>query len=518
MGWTTPSQDRAAQFLQGVVREARSRGRPKLPSVKRLAADAGISYVTMWKALRKLRDQAVVEMRPGKGSWLTSSGGKIRLAPPLSGDQPAALQQKWRQLANAVQQDVLSGAYPPGTLLPTAKELMSRYGICHPTLRKALSALVDKGCIRRHGRSYRTPLLSSAHARARVVLMARGDERARGDVLHLRPRVDGHLRALEQECSRAGLGLETIPCLFTSGERMNLADKACAGLKGSPEEEVLGYVLFATSIPVPEIVEVAERLSGLGERVAVLDEDGYLVLPGRLASNDLIGHFCMAVSSGCGYDVGKYLLGLGHRRVAYFTPLGGVEEDQRLRGLSDAFTSAGFPEAISRFVVKETHTQPRESSPEIARMVDALLARALPRRGRHRALYARTAGSLELLISVTMSTEATSDRIVPLLDDALGVSDITAWVGYNDHVALRALDYLRYRKRAVPRDIAVIGFDDSPEALSQKLTSYNFNSAAVMHAMLAHILDPRPPHARTRGGGPREIPGFITERATTMRR
>jgi DNA-binding transcriptional regulator YhcF (GntR family) len=517
MTWKTPSQDRAATFLDALLRQARTQRRRHLPSVKKLSADAGVSYVTMWKALRRLRDRAVIVMQPGKRSHLTSSTESILTVHPPDESLPAAPRQKWRQLVSTVEQDVLRGVYPPGTHLPSAKELMARYGVCQPTLRKALTVLVDKGCIRRHGRSYQAPLLSSAHARAKVVLIARTDDLPGGGSLHLRPRVDDHLRALEHECTMAGLGLDMVPFTFSSGRQMSLANRLCAALDAPAGAYAIGFVIFATSIPSANVVELTGRLVRRGKAVAILDEQGQVALPAGLTGSDLVGHYTMAITPLCGRDMGRYLLSLGHRRVAYFSSDFGAA-DRRLQGLREAFEAAGLPDAVRRFAVEREDMVANALPSRVARSVDSLMARTFSRTGRYRTLYARTDAALRLLVSATMLTEATFDRLIPLFDKALVFADITAWVGHNDQAALRALDYLKYRKRAVPREIAVVGFDDSPEALSEKLTSYNFNSVSVMHAMVAHVLDPRSPHSGIKGSGPREIPGFIAERGTTARR
>jgi DNA-binding LacI/PurR family transcriptional regulator len=88
-------------------------------------------------------------------------------------------------------------------------------------------------------------------------------------------------------------------------------------------------------------------------------------------------------------------------------------------------------------------------------------------------------------------------------------------VADSDGFALDALAFLAARGVRVPQDISVVGFDDSLEASFYRLSSYNFNGAAVAEAMLAHVMAP------SRAPGPSqaaEIEGSVTERATTARR
>jgi DNA-binding LacI/PurR family transcriptional regulator len=103
----------------------------------------------------------------------------------------------------------------------------------------------------------------------------------------------------------------------------------------------------------------------------------------------------------------------------------------------------------------------------------------------------------------------------PLFDQALQAPGVTAWVAANDETALECLDYLDEHAVEVPRRISLIGFNDSPEAFLRGISSYNFNAAAVMHAMLADVAGAR--RSRTRGRGVKReyIEGMVMARRTT---
>ena len=58
----------------------------------------------------------------------------------------------------------------------------------------------------------------------------------------------------------------------------------------------------------------------------------------------------------------------------------------------------------------------------------------------------------------------------------------------NDITGLAALDFLHERKLAVPQDISIVSFDDSYEAFSRELTSYNYGIAAVAKASLEFLI------------------------------
>lgn len=77
--------------------------------------------------------------------------------------RPGALYQ---QVAAAIREAILSGEFPPDSLLPSEAQLMARYGVSRPTVRNAIAALRAEGLIDvRHGkgsfvRSSRQPALT----------------------------------------------------------------------------------------------------------------------------------------------------------------------------------------------------------------------------------------------------------------------------------------------------------------------------------------------------------------------
>ena len=54
----------------------------------------------------------------------------------------------WRQIYQAVEEDIASGGHKPGDRLPTEHELAQRFGVNRHTVRQALGALEEAGLIR----------------------------------------------------------------------------------------------------------------------------------------------------------------------------------------------------------------------------------------------------------------------------------------------------------------------------------------------------------------------------------
>ena len=101
-----------------------------------------------------------------------------------------------------------------------------------------------------------------------------------------------------------------------------------------------------------------------------------------------------------------------------------------------------------------------------------------------------------------------------LFDRACADSAITAWVLACDLVAMQALDYASRNNIPVPKKLSVIGFNDTPEALKFRLTSYNFNLNAVALAMTDFIVR-RKVFPVMRNRTIIDIDGTIVERETT---
>jgi len=94
-------------------------------------------------------------------------------------------------------------------------------------------------------------------------------------------------------------------------------------------------------------------------------------------------------------------------------------------------------------------------------------------------------------------------------------SDITAWVGYSDTIALACKELLESMDIAIPGDISVMGFDDSQRAWQSGLTSYNFNTAGYVGAIVSFLLRPQS-SSRRRASGPGvvELKGFVNDRGS----
>jgi DNA-binding LacI/PurR family transcriptional regulator len=187
--------------------------------------------------------------------------------------------------------------------------------------------------------------------------------------------------------------------------------------------------------------------------------------------------------------MGSFLLRRRHLRAAYISPFHAEAWSQnRLQGLTQFYRDAGHPDAVV---------------PATADHIGWLSADRLP-------------ASIMAAADEEPNRKLRLEETLPAgIDGLLANRDITAWVAANDAVGIACLRLLAERGIRVPARISVASFDDSFFALVNDLTSYNFNTPAVVQAMIQFIVNPSWPPVRRRTGEAVEVDGFVNEREST---
>ncbi|MBD3345716.1 MAG: hypothetical protein GF401_11705 [Chitinivibrionales bacterium] len=228
--------------------------------------------------------------------------------------------------------------------------------------------------------------------------------------------------------------------------------------------------------------------------------------------------FTAAVLPSAARDVARFLLELGHKRIAYISPYHKAHWSHvRLQGIVDIYKSAGLAEGV----VPVTFTQPPRffrSNARIKANLDALLSfheswsKGMPRE------YRRVLDPIitDMIPNRSLYLAELYYFLRTLFKKALTDTEITAWICANDQVAVAAYDYCRERGIDIPGKLSIVGFDDSYEALEKGITSYNFNIRGIMNAMIGYILNTRS-YPGTYQRRPIEIEGMIVQRRTSGR-
>ncbi len=505
---------RARRHLLACLEQARQRGLERLPGIRRLAAEAGVAHVTMWKAVRTLADEGLLTTGPERATRpnplpsCPAPGSVVRVvggsSPPASGSTG-----HWRVVHDQLVRDMLQGALPPDSRLPSLKELRVRFGAGHATLSRALEVLVAEGYVERHGRGCRVRPTAPAGAGFTTVVFV-GRARQMDMFTDLSARAQELWRCLESGSARAGLRLEV----------RSMED--CLGGSGlSPGGEpgvVAGYVVRHMDLPAEQQRELVGVLGAQGRPVALVDETGDAP-PARAApaARRLLRRFSIAHGDDAGREAGRFLLMRGHRECAFVTPYHAAPWSRnRLAGLAEAVGQAGDGASLrvydpgvcaDDFALRD-HAF---AHPATRRLLSAVAEfhRDMRGAGPFDAEAYRRDPAFQHVLARTLE-----DHLRPVVARALD-SGATAWVCASDPVALAVLRLLAERDAAVPADISVMGFDNSPEAMVAGLTSYDFNVPALADALLRHVLDPLSTPAHGRGSV--ELPGYVVERVTTAR-
>jgi DNA-binding LacI/PurR family transcriptional regulator len=235
-----------------------------------------------------------------------------------------------------------------------------------------------------------------------------------------------------------------------------------------------------------------------------------------VTANPRVRMFTMTTAMGAGRDVGRYLMGMGHKDVAYISPFHKMQwSRRRCDGVKEIFDAAGKGHSVKTFTIDKSEYNDFYA--------DGKAHANLPRLTK---FYADWAGKAPHEIVWSMKPwidEAFGQfagwgevylKLKPLFKKAHADKKITAWVLCNDMVSLMAQDFLLRARVDIPRQISLISFDDTLKGLVHGLTTYNFNVHAVVNAMLTHVLSGKLPLGASRRKRV-EIAGMIVARRTT---
>jgi DNA-binding LacI/PurR family transcriptional regulator len=494
---SSPAVDAACERVRAVALQALAEGRHFLPSLGELSRRCGFSRATVHRAVRRLCSQGLLSAERHRGIHINKEAPEpVDVAPaaPLVPPRP-----RWQQVADGLVEGVISGRYGAEVAFPSAKQLCAELQATHATVAAALRCLVRRGRLVAVGRSHRV-VRQAAPADAKVLLIAA--ESSMEWLSRATPRAFEVWRTLEQECHH---------------RRLTLSVAAAAEVLRRPSllrrSGQVGFLMLPLTIPRSRLHQLSLLLRDSQRPVAVLDEQG-AQLPGGLTDARRCLTVRMATSSRSAEQVGRFLSDLGHRHLAYICLAPG-DSITRLRyeGLAAVLAGAGS--------VALAH-------PEPAVDVEATL-NATPLYRRYREAVRRGSEALAARLGGRRTEVGVDDFTWPVARRALVSRSLapvlanllkgpcTAWVCYNDELALLTLDYLAERRVSVPGRVSVVGFDDTLEAFGRALTSYNFNAPAAVRAMLDHVLGAGTVAGRDRHGAI-EAPGMVMARQSSGRR
>ena len=508
----SPRSDRRAVarelIMRGLQTGAFTPGAP-IPSVRALAAKADVSLVTMWKAVHELAKEGLLVGGHGRrfrahdriqrtGVWV---GDEVH-----AGEDAKARHGARARLQARISKDIMQGRLAPGAPFPGMKDLVRDYGCSPPLLRKVLATLCEEGLLESRGRKFVVPQFCSSGNRATIVVLATAEYLE----LYVSGLGEGHqyLDELELCASRSRVKLQLEPVREVDGRSVPERSTAISGSR--PDSTIIGFIYIPSGTPGD--AELLREICSTRRPLAVIMHNAWS-LPSWMKRYPA----CLipvGITDAPGKAVGRFLLGLGHRQVAFLSPYHSfLWSINRYRGLCEAFTEAGYNAAVT--ALSSEMDQWAGHAPEIVR--DSTMANSFPG-------WDRIPESSSLRLELLRLESRSQNRISTLfalrhelyrtLENALPGTHATAWVAANDDAAIVMMDFLREKGRRIPGDVSVVSFDDSALAIAYGLTSYNFNTALIAAAAFRHILQPAPLRKNARVT---QIDGIITERDTTAR-
>ena len=518
----SPGQKKAAGFLMQQIAEGRFQPGTVLPTIKVLAEAADVSLVTMWKAVGSLREQKILGGE--KNGPITVIGTVDK---DMKSDESARslLQQSdsaailasgspWQRIRQQIEKDILAGRIPVGQVLPSVKELKSRYQTSYKPLKKALLGLVEKGLLGPHKRGYYVAGFEQMDYSLKIVFLVQGPRRQRIDRMF---GVFGEelARSVENGCKNARLKME-ISLFEFSQSGIVLYDLETGKQKAytaQNTEDVAGFAILEYD-PNMDLASLTRHISICKRPVAIIDCAGCVNLPKENSLRIPVAVFPVVANYNAACMVARFLLGHGHKKVAYISPFHKASWSKiRYQALSDTYSLAGYPKGVSAFCINEHWSA--FNNPALlhsSERIKDVLHDAAKRRLSVSSLFG---DSISLAIQrIYLGMEIYARLAVPM-KNALSDKQITAVVCANDETAYYALDYMHAHKMKVPKKVSLIGFDNSSRAVSAGITSYNFNISSAIFRSIRFLLDNQSAPWRKKAIQVLPVEGDIVERDTT---
>jgi len=287
-------------------------------------------------------------------------------------------------------------------------------------------------------------------------------------------------------------------------------------------DETFGYLSF---VPFRECgwEDGIRRIAGFRKPISLLDNTGELALAKvQMKNSSLFQLFSMGMSPKAGSDMARFLLSIGHKKVAFISAFQKSDWSvNRYLGLEAVFEKAGFAGGVQAITLDFANTIEFQAQCVALSKIEVVLESYKKIRATIPSCFSYSFDTIfhldEGVINMALAIGGLRKICQSLFEKALADPSISAWVCANDYLAVQALEFLRARNISYPGTISVLGFDDNRAALQNKVTSYNFNIPAIVNAMLRHIFNERFPHKLGRRKTI-EVDGVVIERGSSAKR
>ncbi|MBN1437234.1 MAG: GntR family transcriptional regulator [Sedimentisphaerales bacterium] len=227
---------------------------------------------------------------------------------------------RYVEIMESIAEGIERGALPPGSKLPSERELCEQWGVSSITVRRAIQELVQKGL-----------LVPRQGAGVFVMPPPTENKGLKGDVIGLvipnsTGYHNGHLvQEIEIAARKRGYSV-----LIKHSSNDSEQERECVNLM--VERNVAGMLIAPTTGDMRDLVITYAEL--LAKRVPFVFVDRYVPI--------LDVPYVVADNEASGYAATKHLIEQGHQRIAYLGPLWSSASAARLDGYKKAINEAGL--------------------------------------------------------------------------------------------------------------------------------------------------------------------------------
>jgi DNA-binding LacI/PurR family transcriptional regulator/DNA-binding transcriptional regulator YhcF (GntR family) len=500
-----PGIEKAVEFLAGYGTSHPSGG--KMPPIRTLARHAGVSFVTMWKAVRTVKESGGNKIHQPAQTQNISPETALSL-------QPANL--LWRKVQLRLKKDILIGRFVHNDYLPPFKELQYQYSVSFRTLKKAINELSNEGIIKPGRKGYIVPAFTTTDSNAKVVALGCGWEDGK---IWADYQDRNYFRILESECMLKKISLDNV-VYFRQNNHLRFIHSAARQPYSLTNSNILGVIYIIANLEV-DPGDVLKELAVIKKPVAILDVVGYFnnhVFP---FGNRFVRLFTTTASFSPARLAAQYLLRLGHKHIAFISPFHKAQwSKMRYTACAAMYNDAGYPGGVTPFVLDRFAYQwDYIKKPGSREDLQTLISQYAQWKKHAHAEFFKKFGNISYSISKYLTewncaSGEIYQKMVPFFQKALRDPRITAWCMANDFAATQALDFLKEHGIHIPRDLSILSFDNTIDAMEYQLSTYDFNNNGIVNMMLRYILSPSTIPAQDRGKII-EVDGTIVVRRST---
>jgi len=401
----------------------------KMPSVRKMALQLGMSVTTIHKAYRELSAEGTIKLVQGKGCFW----GKV---PTIAVRQE---EDVYTSVDKSFLRDLETGFLGAFDPIPSANELSSRYSVSPYIIKKFLLRKVEQGVLRQSGRRFFFNEERSVESKHYILFVHRSDERGKMKIES--ERESSVFRTLCQIASEQKIAVHFVGFHEPSNSLLS-PDGRSYTVKN--DGDCLG--VFLSTWLVVDAQKLFAHFSKMESPISVWWEYAPDAVPVSIRNKKKWAFYNVAFGKEAGHIVGEFLRKKKVEKIHYISPYHASFWSQaRLQGV-------------------------QEKGVEILPLVSD-----------------QYASPFDIINAAEKSGADIQKQMNDAVEALLKNATLPAFVCANDWVATTIIDLHKSRNLPVPY---VIGFDDTVDSYRYVFDSCSFNVDTMVREALYHIVAP----------------------------